>query len=50
MREDITVRRAWVSGFLTGVAVSGITLYLKRAIVHRRPRIVRDEGTVIPIE
>lgn len=45
-----TARRSWLHGFATGVAVCGLTLYAKRKVGEKRPRLVRDEGVEIPIE
>ena len=50
MGQHRTERRAWLSGFATGVAVGGMAVYLKHTIDWRRPRVIRQEGTVIPIE
>ena len=50
MREDVSARRAWLSGFATGVAVCGLALYAKRKVNRRRPPVLQDEGTVIPID
>ena len=45
------VRRAWIRGFTTGVAVCGLAVYAKRKLANRRASwMIKDEGTVIPIE
>ena len=50
MPDQATLRRAWLSGFATGVAVSGLAVYAARKLRSDRPRVIRDEGTVIPID
>ena len=44
------IGRAWLHGFATGLAVCGLAVYVKRRFEARRPRLIHQEGTVIPIE
>ncbi len=50
MAEESSARRAWISGFATGIAVCGLAMYAKRKVPRNRPRVFQDEATVIPID
>jgi hypothetical protein len=42
--------RAWLHGFTAGVAACGFMLFVRRKLRNRRPRLIDEQGTVIPIE
>lgn len=50
MAATRTRTRVWMHGFATGVAACSLALYAKRKFENRRPRIIHEDSTVIPIE
>ena len=50
MTDGTETRNAWLHGFATGVAVCTVAAYVRRKYGSRGPRIVHDDGTIIPID